>query len=70
MLSLVGGAAGVLFGVVGSYLVGQTLKWPMQMSPESVVLRRFFQSPWESFSVTTRREKHHCSIQLNALRYE
>src|SRR5258708_5699154 len=38
MLSLVGGAAGVLFGVVGSYLVGQTLKWPMQMSPESVVI--------------------------------
>src|SRR5258708_27510614 len=32
MLSLVGGAAGVLFGIVGSYLVGRTLQWPVQMS--------------------------------------
>src|SRR5262249_1888369 len=37
MLSLVGGGAGVLLGVLGSYLVGKTLEWPMQMSAESVV---------------------------------
>ena len=35
MLSLVGGAAGVLFGILGSYLVGQTLQWPMEMSLEA-----------------------------------
>src|SRR6266576_2195720 len=38
MLSLVGGAAGVLFGVFGSYLIGQTLGWPIEMSLESVVI--------------------------------
>jgi len=42
VLSLVGGAAGVLFGVFGSYLVGQTLHWPIQMSLESVVIAAFF----------------------------
>ena len=31
MLSLVGGAAGVLLGVVASMVVGRTLGWPMQM---------------------------------------
>ena len=46
MLSLVGGAAGVLFGVVGSYLVGQTLRWPMQMSLESVVIAAVFSIFW------------------------
>jgi putative ABC transport system permease protein len=38
MLSLVGGAAGVLVGVVGSVFVGRTLGWPMQMSVEAVAL--------------------------------
>ena len=32
MLSLVGGAAGVLVGIVGSFFVGRTLGWPMEMS--------------------------------------
>ena len=32
MLSLVGGAAGVLLGIASSYLVGQTLQWPLQIS--------------------------------------
>jgi len=42
MLSLVGGAAGVFFGIIGSYVVGQTLHWPMQMSLESVVVAAMF----------------------------
>src|SRR5258708_29460245 len=32
MLSLVGGAAGVLFGIFGAYVVGQMLKSPMGMA--------------------------------------
>jgi len=32
----------VLFGLFGSYLVGQTLHWPIQMSLESVVIAAFF----------------------------
>ncbi len=42
MLSLVGGGAGVLLGVVGSYLVGRTLQWPIQMSLEAVMIAVFF----------------------------
>ena len=38
MLSLVGGAAGVLLGLVGSVFVGRTLHWPMQLSPEAVIV--------------------------------
>jgi putative ABC transport system permease protein len=42
MLSLVGGGAGVFFGIFGSYLVGQTLHWPVQMSVESVLIAALF----------------------------
>src|SRR5437773_3549436 len=42
MLSLIGGAAGVFFGIFGSYLIGQTLHWPMQMSIESVLVAAMF----------------------------
>jgi putative ABC transport system permease protein len=42
MLSLVGGAVGVLFGIVGSYLVGQTLGWPIEMSLGSIVVAAMF----------------------------
>jgi putative ABC transport system permease protein len=42
MLSLVGGGAGVFFGIFGSYLIGQTLQWPMQMSVESVLVAAMF----------------------------
>ena len=42
MLSLVGGAAGVVFGVLGSYMVGQTLGWPIQMSLESILVAVLF----------------------------
>jgi putative ABC transport system permease protein len=42
MLSLTGGAAGVLLGVVGSAFVGRTLQWPMQLSIEAVILAAAF----------------------------
>jgi putative ABC transport system permease protein len=42
MLSLVGGGAGVFFGIFGSYLIGQTLNWPMQMAVESVLVAAMF----------------------------
>ena len=42
MLSLAGGAAGVLLGVIGSAFVGRTLQWPMQLSIEAVILAAAF----------------------------
>jgi putative ABC transport system permease protein len=42
MLSLVGGLAGVLSGIVGSVLVGRTLHWPMEVSLEAVLIAAMF----------------------------
>ena len=42
MLSLGGGSAGVLLGIVGTLLVGKGLGWPMQISPSGVLAAAFF----------------------------
>jgi hypothetical protein len=42
MQSLVGGFAGVLFGGLGSYVVGQTLKWPMETSMQAIAVAALF----------------------------
>ncbi len=42
MLSLVGGAAGVLLGIIASIVVGHTLGWPMQLSFEAIALSAIF----------------------------
>jgi putative ABC transport system permease protein len=42
MLSLVGGTAGVVLGIVGTYVAGRTLDWPMKLSPEAVVIAGIF----------------------------
>ena len=70
MLSLVGGAAGVLFGVVGSYLVGQTLRWPMQMSLESVVIAAVFSIAVGVFFGYYPARKASLLDPIEALRYE
>ena len=70
MLSLVGGAAGVLFGVVGSYLVGQTLRWPMQMSFESVVIAAVFSIAVGVFFGYYPARKASLLDPIEALRYE
>jgi putative ABC transport system permease protein len=70
MLSLVGGAAGVLGGVAGSYLVGQTLKWPIQMSAEAVVLAALFSiAVGVFFGYYPARKASHLD-PIEALRYE
>src|SRR6266700_323776 len=70
MLSLVGGAAGVLFGVFGSYLVGQTLRWPMQMSLESVVIAALFSVAVGVFFGYYPARKASLLDPIEALRYE
>ncbi|MGH9760692.1 MAG: ABC transporter permease, partial [Blastocatellia bacterium] len=70
MLSVVGGGAGVLLGVVGSYLVGQTLHWPMQMSVESVVLAALFSVAVGVFFGYYPARKASLLDPIEALRYE
>ena len=70
MLSLVGGGAGVLFGIVGSYLVGQTLRWPMQMSLESVVVAALFSVAVGVFFGYYPARKASLLDPIEALRYE
>jgi putative ABC transport system permease protein len=70
MLSLVGGAAGVLFGVAGSYLVGQMLRWPMQMSLESVVIAAVFSIAVGVFFGYYPARKASLLDPIEALRYE
>ena len=70
ILSLVGGAAGVVFGFFGSYLVGQTLHWPMQMSPSAVVIAAFFSIAVGVFFGFYPARKASLLDPIEALRYE
>ena len=70
MLSLVGGGAGVLFGIVGSYLVGKTLQWPMIMSLESVVVAALFSVAVGVFFGYYPARKASLLDPIEALRYE
>jgi putative ABC transport system permease protein len=70
MLSLVGGAAGVLFGILGSYLVGRTLQWPMEMSVEAVVVAALFSIAVGVFCGYYPARKASLLDPIEALRYE
>ena len=70
MLSLVGGAAGVLFGIFGSYLVGQTLHWRTEMSLESVAVAAVFAIAVGVFFGYYPARKASLLDPIEALRYE
>jgi putative ABC transport system permease protein len=70
VLSLAGGAAGVLFGVLGSYLVGQTLHWQTQMSLESVAVAAVFAIAVGVFFGYYPARKASLLNPIEALRYE
>ncbi len=70
MLSLVGGAAGVLAGIFGSYLVGQTLGWPIQMSAEAIAVAAMFSVAVGVFFGYYPARKASRLDPIEALRYE
>jgi putative ABC transport system permease protein len=70
LLSLVGGAAGVLLGVFVSWLIGRTLAWPMQVTPESVLIAAFFSVAVGVFFGYYPAHKASKLDPITALRYE
>ncbi len=70
MLSMVGGLAGVLVGIAGSFLVGRGLGWPMQVSPEAVLLAALFSIVVGVFFGYYPARKASRLDPIEALRYE
>ena len=70
LLSLVGGAAGVVVGIVGSFVVGKALGWPMQMSVEAVLLAALFSIAVGVFFGYYPARKASRLDPIEALRYE
>jgi putative ABC transport system permease protein len=70
MLSLVGGAAGVILGVAASFFIGSAFKWPMQMSVESVALAALFSIAVGVFFGYYPARKASRLDPIQALRYE
>jgi putative ABC transport system permease protein len=69
-LSLVGGAAGVLLGLVGTILVGRSLGWPTQASPSAVVIAAAFSVAVGVFFGYYPALKASRLDPIDALRYE
>jgi len=70
ILSLVGGAAGVLVGVVASVFVGRLLQWPMQLAPEAILLAVVFSVAVGVFFGFYPARKASRLDPIEALRYE
>ena len=70
MLSLVGGAAGVVLGVAASFFIGSAFNWPMEMSIESVVLAALFSIAVGVFFGYYPARKASRLDPIQALRYE
>jgi len=70
MLSLVGGAGGVLVGLFASVFVGQTLGWPIQLSTDAVVIAAAFSIAVGVFFGYYPARKASLLDPVEALRYE
>jgi len=70
MLSLVGGGAGVVVGIVGSFLIGQAMGWPMQISLLAILVAGLFSVAVGVFFGYYPARKASLLNPIEALRYE
>ena len=70
MLSLVGGGAGVLVGIAGSFAIGNTLGWAMEISPLSLAIAAGFSVAVGVFFGYYPARKAAMLNPIEALRYE
>jgi putative ABC transport system permease protein len=70
ILSLAGGGAGVVLGVVASFFIGRALGWPMEASAEAVVLAVVFSVAVGVFFGYYPARKASLLDPIEALRYE
>jgi putative ABC transport system permease protein len=70
LLSLVGGGAGMLLGVIGSFFVGRALDWPMEISAKAVLLAALFSFAVGVFFGYYPARKASLLDPIEALRYE
>ncbi len=70
VLSLLGGAVGVLLGVIGSDAVSRMLHWPVSIPPEAIFVAVFFAAAVGVFFGYYPARKAGGLDPINALRYE
>jgi putative ABC transport system permease protein len=70
MLSLVGGGAGVIAGIVGSFLIGQAMGWSVQISVLAILVAAFFSVTVGVFFGYYPARKASLLNPIEALRYE
>jgi putative ABC transport system permease protein len=70
LLSLIGGAMGVLMGMVASYFTGRFLEWPMEVSIEAIILAVLFSVAVGVFFGYYPARKASRLDPIEALRYE
>mgnify|MGYP005810433959 CR=1 FL=1 len=70
MLSMIGGAIGIVVGVISSLLITNTLRWPVQVSPVAILAAALFSAAVGIFFGYYPARKAARLDPIEALRYE